>query len=145
MKNVLTAILSYFKNTNKDVIKYVNLTDNKGWTPLFSTINNSENGLPEIVEILVKNGANINHKDKYKLTPLHLACYKGQDDNVEYLIKTGTNLDAVDSLGSKMILIFLIVTPIFYSITEGQTNALQALLDSGANIKHRDNKNKSLL
>lgn len=104
MKNVLTSILSYLKNSNKDIAKYVNQSDNKGWTPLFSTINNSENGLPEIVEILIKNGSNINHKDKYNLTPLHLACYKGQDDNVEYLIKSGSNIEAVDLLGCKIYL-----------------------------------------
>ena len=47
----------------------------------------------------------INHKDKYNLTPLHLACYKGQDDNVEYLIKSGSNIEAVDLLGCKICLL----------------------------------------
>lgn len=68
---------------------------------MFSTIDFSENGLPEIVEILVRNGIDINYKDDKGISALHLAAYKGQDDNVEYLIKQKANIDSKDILGSK--------------------------------------------
>ncbi len=44
---------------------------------------------------------NINYKDKFGITALHLACYKGQDDNVELLINSGAEINAKDELGSK--------------------------------------------
>ena len=53
-----------------------------------------------ITESLIKYGSNTNHQDIKGISPLMLAAYKGQDDNVEILIKHKTNLNIKDTLGS---------------------------------------------
>lgn len=49
----------------------VNQCDNNGWTALFHAV---ENTYIQIVEVLMKNGADINLRDYKGLTPLMIAC-----------------------------------------------------------------------
>jgi hypothetical protein len=74
---------------------------------LFYAIEGSENGFPEIVgifnitwESLIKSGSDVNIQDIKGITPLMLASYKGQDDNVEFLLKHKANANIKDSIGS---------------------------------------------
>ena len=136
MKNVLSEILIYLKKNKSNYLDIINQVDNRSWNCLFSAIDSTENGLPEIVEILIRNGLKVNYQDMKGLTALHLACYKGQDDNVEYLIKNNADINAKDVLGR---------SPLSFAIMEGQTNAIQALLDAGADLDIYDNEGKSLL
>ena len=53
----------------------------------------------EIVEYLVSKGANIEAKDDYNYTPLHLASYFGKPDIVKYLVSKGANKNAKDKDG----------------------------------------------
>ena len=106
LKNVLQVTISYLKKNKKDYLEILNLPDEKNWNCLFSAIESTDSGLPEIVELLIRNGVDVNFKDKFQVTPLHLACYKGQDDNVDLLISSLSDLNAKDSLGSKNDLIF---------------------------------------
>ena len=85
---------------------------------------------------MIKNNANINISDDKGVTPLHLAAFKGQDDNVEYFLKQKANVNAVDKLGR---------TPLMYAIIDGQTNCVQALLDSGSDLTVADINGDSLL
>lgn len=87
---------------------YLNCTDTKKWTPLYYAIDGSENGFPDIVgsfilikESLVKNCGDVNHQDIKGITPLQLSSYKGQDDNVEILLKYKADPNIKDCLGSK--------------------------------------------
>ena len=57
---------------------------------------------------MLKNGAEANRQDDKGITALHLAAYKGQDDNVEILIKHKANPNIRDTSKSK-ILFFLIL------------------------------------
>ena len=61
-------------------------TPNK-WSPIYYIIDSCDNGQPDLCELLIKNNANINISDDKGVTPLHLAAFKGQDDNVEYFLK----------------------------------------------------------
>ena len=64
------------RNYNKQTLN-MNLLDNiKSWSPLFYIIDSCNNGQPEIVSLLVKNGAYVNIKDNKGITPLHLACFQ---------------------------------------------------------------------
>jgi ankyrin repeat protein len=106
---------------NKDFASLVSKEDNKKWTPIYYAIDVSESGFPDIVgmlkkrvyrlkftfiDLLLKNGAEANRQDNKGITALHLAAYKGQDDNVEILIKHKANPNIRDISKSK-ILIFI--------------------------------------
>lgn len=107
MKAILIEIISFLKRKNSNYINTLSCLDSKGWNALFLAIDSSENGLPEIVELLVRSGIDVNFQDSKGISALHLACYKGQDDNVELLIKNKANVNAKDTHGS-MFLIHLI-------------------------------------
>ncbi len=97
--------------------KLINSEDIKKWTPIYYAIDASESGFPEIVgkiiksisfylfllDYLLKQGANPNCQDIKGITPLHLAAYKGQDDNVEILLKHKSNANIRDIAGSNRI------------------------------------------
>jgi ankyrin repeat protein len=44
-----------------------------------------------IVNLLVKNGANVNSTTKTNSTPLRAACFDGHLDIVQYLVKAGAS------------------------------------------------------
>lgn len=52
------------------------------------------------IDLLYKNGSDINSTDAHGVTPLHLAAYRGQDDNVENLLRHKADPNAEDDLGS---------------------------------------------
>lgn len=64
----------------------LNIPNSRGLTPIgvASTRNN-----PEMVELLLKNGANPNNSGKY--IPLILACARGLTENIEILLRYGAD------------------------------------------------------
>ena len=56
-------------------------------------------GHPHIVELLLKNGANIESLDKDSETPLHWAARGGSLEAVKVLVKHGANVHAKSSFG----------------------------------------------
>ncbi|MGL9732121.1 MAG: ankyrin repeat domain-containing protein [Wolbachia sp.] len=48
----------------------------------------------EIVELLIKEGANVNERNNRNETPLHLAAFLGRRKNVRALIKNGAEVNA---------------------------------------------------
>lgn len=53
-----------------------------------------ENEHDDIAKMLIKNGANVNAKNSYNDTPLHVAAENGYDDIVNLLIENGANVNA---------------------------------------------------
>jgi len=47
-----------------------------------------------VVEMLLKNNANIESQQKNQLTPLHVACKKGHVNVVEMLLKNNANIES---------------------------------------------------
>lgn len=78
----------------------------------------------------------MNIADCKRITPLHLASFKGQDDNVEYLLKQKAAVNSVDIIGR---------IPLTYAIIEGQTNCVQSLIEAGDDINVLDINDESLL
>ncbi|XP_033757082.1 poly [ADP-ribose] polymerase tankyrase-1-like [Pecten maximus] len=53
----------------------------------------------QVVELLIRKGANLNDKNKDYVTPLHIAADKAHYDVMDVLLKHGAKVNALDSLG----------------------------------------------
>ncbi len=91
-------------------------------TPLYSANN------PEVFELLLKNGANINHKNSYERTVLHFFARADNKEMLTLAIKHGAIVDAEDING---------FTPLGVAAFRGYTDLLELLFEHhGANIHH---------
>ena len=55
--------------------------------------------LPQVVELLLDNGADVNYGDESGRTPLMQCCYAGNKSKFELLLRNGANVNAKDNLG----------------------------------------------
>eukprot|EP00731_Ephydatia_muelleri_P020724 Em0013g451a len=135
--DIEAQVLEAAKNGELETLKRlctpqnVNCIDMKGRlsTPLhFACGYNKLN----VVEYLLKNGADVHVKDKGGLVPLHNACSYGHLEVAELLIKQGANVNAVD--GWKF-------TPLHEAAAKGKYEICKLLLKHGAdtNRKNKDN------
>ena len=109
-------------NSLFDKVRDLNVKDNYGGTPLHRA---SFTGDLNIVEYLVKAGADIESKDKRGNTPLERAIFKGKLSIVKYLIKEGADVNAPSNCGS---------TPLSASCCYGPFEAAKILIEHGANV-----------
>jgi len=91
------------------------------WSPLHSAC---EKGNAEIVELLLKAGADTFKESREGLTPLHLAAANGNVRVVEILIKAKANLNPVDNQR---------FTPLHFACQNGHVDVVKLLLNNGAN------------
>ena len=105
MENYKDLILHIFESFTDKAKKgeFINKRDLKGWSAIYYAIEISENGFPDMVELLLKHGADPSQADEKGITALHLSAYKGQDDNVEILLKYKADPNKKDIIGSKII------------------------------------------
>ena len=93
----------------------------------------------EVVQFLVKHGADINYSSKsprgYSSTPLSHAVKQGKQDIVQYLIESGADVNYGD-LYKK--------TPLHFA-TEGNLCIVEYLLKFGANVNSRDSNKETPL
>lgn len=75
----------------------VNATDSEGVTPLMLL---ARQGDVAHINLLLSYGADLHHQDNDGNTVLHSACFSLNDEVIEYLIKKGSNLDAINDYGS---------------------------------------------
>jgi ankyrin repeat protein len=110
-------------------------------TVLYSTINSLTFGSDPlalerirksrlIAELLIKHGANVNHTNLLKTTPLHQAALRGRTDLCELFIAKGANINALDKLGT---------SPLHNAAKYGYWETAEFLLNKGAqpNTKSR--------
>lgn len=97
-------------------------------TALFYAIRSGHGGFLEIINILVKNGCDVNAQDQDGKTPLHYASELGQDDTLEILLNNKANPDIQEKLMGK--------TPLHEAIENGQFNSVQILCDLGSADVH---------
>lgn len=88
-------------------------------------------GKLELVEALIKDGADLNKKDPYGSTPLIVAATFGKTEAALALIQAGADLTISNNQGS---------TPLHIAAFFCYPNIVQALLNNGAN-KHLRNNN----
>jgi ankyrin repeat protein len=58
-------------------------------------------GYQDLAKILIKYGADINHKGKDGSTALHLAAQEGRIETVDVLLKAGANSQTLNHRGRK--------------------------------------------
>lgn len=126
--------------TNNDSVKVEKLIrqnpdlvfskNENGFTPLQLAVTN---GYIDIVQYLLTTKADVNARNNYGGTPLHLAAMvKGQHgDLVEMLLAHGADVNACDAHA---------LTPLHYAALVDNPDAVRLLLDHGAKVNARDNK-----
>jgi hypothetical protein len=87
----------------------------------------------EKVKKLLKEGADVNAKNGYDATPLHLASLHGHVEIVKLLIENGADVNAKSSYD---------VTPLHFAAYYGHIQVVKVLLEHGAdpNIMNKDGK-----
>ncbi|KAL8906113.1 MAG: hypothetical protein Q9171_006404 [Xanthocarpia ochracea] len=89
----------------------------------------SEHGTTEMVDMLLKYGADINSEDKYGETALHMALRSSKIDTVNLLLARGAATNSTGWLGT---------TPLHYAADGGNEDCLLAVLRSGADVNQQD-------
>ncbi|MBN8829029.1 MAG: ankyrin repeat domain-containing protein [Sphingobacteriia bacterium] len=86
----------------------------------------------EKVKFFIKRGADINFRNSFEQTALHLAVIKGQFDIVNYLLCKGVAIDVCDNLN---------YTPLHEACRNGYLGIVKLLIASGANVNCKSNEN----
>ncbi|KAK6064532.1 hypothetical protein SCUP515_11720 [Seiridium cupressi] len=90
----------------------------------------------DMVELLLRQGANIESKDDYGKTSLSLAALEGHSDVGKLLLDKGANIESWDNYSR---------TPLLFAVLGGHNVIVELLLDKGANINATDKNNKTPL
>lgn len=80
-------------------------------------------GHMNVVKLLVKHGANVNHKTKAHSTPLRAACFDGRMDIVQYLVTHGADINLANAYNNTCLMI---------SAYKGHTDVVEYLLSIGS-------------
>lgn len=84
----------------------------------------------DMVQLLIRSGANVKAANRFGVTPLALACINGRARIVEELLKAGADPNAsLSELGE---------TPLMMAARTGDTATVKVLLDYGANVNTRE-------
>jgi ankyrin repeat protein len=102
-----------------------------GWTSMKSTVN------PDIVAALVADGANVDERDHYGLTPLMYACIAGRGDYVAVLLRYKANVNARSQTG--------VTALMCCSAMPGGVAIARRLIGVGAHVNARDTAGRSVL
>jgi ankyrin repeat protein len=111
----------------------VNSPDVKGFTPLIIAAYNNQ---PEIVSILVRNGADVNAQDASGNTALMGASFKGYPEIVKILLDAGADVNQRNGQGAPALT---------FAATFGQLAIAELLLQKGAEKNFADSRGKTPL
>lgn len=92
----------------------------------------------EVVEFLLKKGANVDMKNRKGKAALHYAAQYGAMDALKVLFKHQSKKTLEQPGPEKM-------TPLIVAATKGHAKAVEALLEQGANVKKRDKLRRTAL
>lgn len=92
-----------------------------------------EDNNDEIIRQLINDGADINAKGPFELTPLHQVIINHKKEAlhlVQILINAGSDIDATDISNR---------TPLFYAASKNMLDVVSFLIEHGADIHIKDN------
>lgn len=118
--------------TTRAVIQHgaiVDAVDNLGTTSLMLTDDT------EVAKLLIKSGANINHKSLVKNTPLICHSYKNNVEIIKELLSQGAALEDRNQNGN---------TALCTAILEGSVEATLLLIESGADYQIINNDSETI-
>jgi len=130
-------------------------------------INAIETSNVELVSALTEDGADIEAKGHWEMTPLLLATARGNIDIVKLLIEKGANIEAKDRMGRTPLhissdwneIFFLLIekganieaidkwgkTPLHSAVWSMNTTAIKLILEKGGNIEAKDDRGLTAL
>jgi ankyrin repeat protein len=82
-----------------------------------------------VAERLIADGADVNAKDNFGMTPLHTAVRAGRTDVVGLLTANGADINAKSNAGH---------TPLFLAVAKGSKNIAEQLIARGAAVNTKD-------
>ncbi|MEJ7911519.1 MAG: ankyrin repeat domain-containing protein [Chitinophagaceae bacterium] len=111
----------------------INEKDLKGFTPLIIAVYNKH---PEVVSVLLQNGANVDAQDEAGNTALMGACFKGYPDLASMLLEAGAAINLRNFQGAPALT---------FAATFGQLGIAEMLLKKGAHSNLVDSRGKTSL
>lgn len=96
--NVLEFLLSY-PSTKEVMLKHVNDANSSGSTLLMKAAASITPGHLQILDLLLRNGADVNRVDAWGRTALHIACYVGNTEAAKRLLSAGISATIFDGRG----------------------------------------------
>lgn len=112
---------------------FENARDDGGWAPLHLA---AKYGLVEIINVLIKFGADINIRKLDSRVPLHVATMFKRVEAVDVLLKHGADIEAKDRDGR---------TALHMAAYEGFTDVVKKLIEYGSDINMKDDVDQSVL
>lgn len=113
-----------------------------------------------VIEYLVKNGAKVNEKNKYGMTPLHYAAARGNEEALIELLKC-PDIDISVRTHGKPIIMYKScyrslaffhqsrdeqkLTPLHMAVSYGQISSTRILLENGAKVENMGEKKQTSL
>ena len=143
----------------------VNVEDVNGWTPLHYAASNSDT---QFAKLLIEKGAKINAVDHNERTPLFAAAMSGEEELVNLLVKNGAKINQTDNEGISILDLAIInddadmikclvtngakissgidnTTPLEHAAEQGKLQAIEALIQLGSSIHHKNAQGKSAI
>jgi ankyrin repeat protein len=80
--------------------------------------------------LLIRFGADVDSKDKYGLTPLHMAVYHNLVEMVQLFLESNAKQNVQEKMDGQ--------SPLHFAVSEGNAKTLKLILDSRANPNIRD-------
>lgn len=143
----------------------INAVDLNGWTALHYAASNSDT---QFAKLLIEKGAKVNAVDLNDRTPLYAAAMSGEEELVNLLVKSGGKINHTDNDGISVLDLAIInddadmirclvsngskisagidnTTPLEHAAELGKLQAIEALIQLGSSINHKNSQGKTAL
>ena len=130
---IFRILKKYLKDNQMILNQLINSNDNKRNIFHIAADKNKVMSLLFFYSFYYNNTSYLNLRSASSWTPLHIACYRGNYEFVQYLVNLGADIDCKDNDNK---------TPLFYAVQSDNIRIVKYLVLNGANKKIKDNKNK---